>query len=344
MSSNDERIEFFRAASEFLARELAGSVTEQDIDDFVLSLKPSPNHPINVLLEDFVECVSLNTLNRIHLLLERHPLVMDHAEATKMGVLKIFNLFSRRQSEGVGTENMAKFMLLVSGSVSISDRSGVNLKGEKNEPHLKVIGNEYSPLVKCICTLQDFLYSESALPPIGAISKLLGDICSLISASLVESDDLLTDETRLASSPYFQLDSQAVTVDVNTAIVILIQCLMLIDLVDDKDVKAMGRQFTGLLKKTTVGRRVAKLYPIVAESDRRWQKWKREENCKDVYQPPYSVDIDAEYYTEVPESPIMIDTDHVMQDDNNDTDLAAQVESQLSEWALCRQKAFGITS
>lgn len=345
MTDYGERMLFFRAAADFLAKELSGTVSEQDIDNFVLSLNPSPNYPINVLLEDFVECVSLNTLNRIHLLLERHPLVMDHAEATKMGVLKIFNLFSRRQSEGVGAENMATFMLLVSGAVSISDRSGVNLRGEKNESHLMVFGEEYSPLIKSICALQDMLYSQSATTaqPVGAVSKLIGDMCLLIAPSLVESDDLLTDDNRLAASPYFQLDSRAVTVDVNTAVVILTQCLMLIDTVDDKDVKAMSKQVTGLLKKTTVGRRVAKLYPFVSESNRRWKRWKVEEQCKDVYKPPVSLHIDTNYFNSIVQSPIKLETmDHVMTDnplhDENEQREDATVE--LSEWALSRQKAF----
>lgn len=342
ISSGNERLHFFQRAHDFLIREQNNTVTEQEIVDFVLSLNPSPNYPINVLLEDFVECVSLNTLCKIHLLLERHPLVMDHAEATKMGILKIFNLFSRRQSEGVGAEIMAKFMLLVSGAVRISDRSGVNLKGEKNSPHLKVIGSEYSPLVRSICTLQDYLYSHSSVP-VGSISKLLGELLSMITASLVEVDVVSSINDQLPSSPYFQLDSQAGTVDVNSAIVILTQCLMLIDSVDDKDLKAMSKQVIGLLKKTTIGKRVAKLYPFASESDRRWQKWKREEECQDVYRPPVDISVDSEYcHASTKKAPIEVETEPMLPMHDIETD--SHAECQLSEWALSRQKAFSITT
>jgi hypothetical protein len=337
-----DRMLFFQKMNSLLERERSEFVSDKEIDDFVSSLSPTVNYPINILLEDFVECASLRTLERVHSLFEKHPLVMDSAEATKMGVLKIFNLFSRRQSEGIGAEDMAKFILLVSGSVSISDRSGVNLKGEKNGVHLKVTGEDFSPLVKSVYELQRLLYSESGHFNTGNVAKLITDICALIAPSLIESDNLINDGMCLPSSPYFQIYSVAKTVDVSSAILILVQCLILIDSIENNDIKQLKTQVVDLMNSTMMGKLVVQLYPFLAESDRRWTRWKRDEMCKDVYKPPVSIQVDSQYYTHVPEVAFPIQPVQACHLANGTSIVIHDVQSiQLSEWAINRQKAFG---
>lgn len=341
-----ERIKFFEASINVLELERTG-VDENETQSYIESIAPTASYPINQLLEDFVETSSIRTLQYIHKLLDKHPLMTDNPESTKMGALKIFNLFSRRQHDCdcVGTENMARFMLLVAGSVKISDRSGVNLKGDPNCAHFKITedgnGGNYSPLVKAICDLQEMLYSENNLfQSANRIYTLVNSITGMIASSLVESDDLLDGDSLLKSAPYFLLDGASSAIDPCSAIIILTQCLFLIDSYtgDDLDSKGLTRQIIGLLKKTVIGKRIVKMLPLINSSDQKWRKWKREQQCKDLSQPPFPVALDSEYFRDTHPCEVKIVEDDIDLRQDTPTEVDAIVES---DWAKARRAAFG---
>lgn len=276
-----ERLRFFEQALDLLEAE------DHDLafSSFLEAASPSGAYPVNQMMEDFVETASLQSLLRVSEVLQRYPLVLENPEATKMGLLKIFNLFSRRYLESSGSsENAAQFKLQVAKAVKISDRSGVNLKGEKNHSHLHLASNSApSPFISAVAKLQDILYSAPQQARPKDVVRLLTEISTLVQPSLVESDDLLDNDSRLPTAPSFLLNPPDTLVDVRSAIVILAQCLILLDFIDgdEKETHLLSKQISSCLRKTTVGKRLAKLYPFFASGDETWRHWKREELCKD---------------------------------------------------------------
>jgi hypothetical protein len=336
------RVQFFESSLKLLEQEsmsLKGSDNRDIIRLFIDGIHSCSNYPVNLLLEDFVEVSSLRTLEQIHKLMDRFEIVSDNPETTKMGVLKIFNLFSRRHYDGFGSENMARFMLLVARAVKISDRSGINLKGERNSAHIKTTGNSSrrSPLAKSIFELQAALYqTDQFLQPSGIV-KLISELISLIAPSLVESDDLLSEVSRLQSAPCFLIDESCSVVDVNSAIILLIQCFILIDSMEDEDKKLrdQSRHIISMLKKTTVGRKIIKLLPIISTSDHIWRKWKRDQQCKDLSNVSTTFETNPAYFSSFKNS-FSFDFEEF------EPKMNFYTPANLSEsvWASARRKAF----
>lgn len=340
------RCKFYSAALDLLEQ----NESEERSLQFIEYVSTLSGYSVNILLEDFVETTSLFTLDYIFELMQRRPLVLETMEATKMGILKIFNLYCRRQhDDGFGSQVMARFMLQVARSVKISDRSGVNLKGEKSSMHLRLMMRDgpVSLFAKAINELQVLLYSSSAITAVStrSVLKVLQDVASSISPSLVECEDLLDPEGRQTSSPSFLVEGESVSVDVDSAIVILLQCLFLVEFFEDKDIRALGRQIASLLKKTVIGKRVSRLLPWMALSDKRWQRWKRELQCKDLSHPPRHLNLINDYPSIESTSDDVDDTlvnlgepSSPVQQDSVDDDDDKVMDG--TEWSKARRNAF----
>lgn len=291
-----DRLRALDSALTLLEREYDGHLSETDIKEHIHTLIPTKSYTFSMILEDFVETSSLSTLNVIQEALQLRPLSTgEDPETSKMSVLKIFNLFHRRLIGEIGSKGLASFLLIVTKAVKVSDRSGVNIKGDKNQSHFRLAGAieegevNHSQLVTAISNLQAALYSPTPCST-DSIKQIVHGIVDNISPSLVEADDLLDSTVRLESAPYILVDPHTKTVDVDTAVIILIQCVFLIEAAQDKDLRSLSKQVISLLKKTTIGRRLSKYLHVLNSSDLNWRKWKKADSGKDLSMPALSID------------------------------------------------------
>ena len=256
---------------------------------------------------------------------------MDNPELTKMAILRLFNLANRRQIEGFRDKNLSTFRLKVAKIVKFADRSGINLRGDKNDPHIRQYGEGFeSRLVAAISDLQSLLYS-SDMVSVKSVQRVLNEIYSHILPSLADESSIADIECEKKEvAPSLFLCNEASKIDFDTAVIIIIEALILMAVSEDLDSQDLARQFDELLRKPRIGKRILDLMPSILKSDSIWLLWKSNQQGKDLHRAPLQLSENA-----IPSDDNSINFPEIHTDGNFDASL---MDGDLSQWAQARME------